>query len=387
MQVFAKKYTFLSRWCWVAICFCLLQAMVSFQLNAATTEEYLRALQPAAVSVQDGLMRGFGCTVAVPREKPAVDIPLHFSRNSAALLPEARKKLTRLARALDDNSLRSYTFIIEGHTCDLGSNSLNMELSKQRAFSVTRFLSEHSSLAPSQFTVQWYGEERPAEPNVNEAARQRNRRVVIRNTLQKLDVPLNGQRAELQLFQLENGVKKAVADGARLQSGSQYALAFKSGVEPYVYFCQLDATGQAVLLFPNPDISARQNPIVPGNSYQVPESGRFFYLDNVTGTEQFIMLTHQTVVANPTLACAAAVRDGGESGRTRGVGRVKNVQPTAVPAAIGVSNVQLCEIMSQNGTRGFGSIASIRSDPGQAAKAGGAASCQGFFLKRYFLHE
>jgi outer membrane protein OmpA-like peptidoglycan-associated protein len=390
MQVFYNKkmkHAVLYRYLTAAICCCLLQLGAACGLEAATTEDYIRALQPRTSS--QAQVRGFGGTVAVPAagQQPAVDIPLHFSRNSAELLPRAREKLTQLARALDDASLRSYKFIIEGHTCDLGSNALNMELSKQRAFSVTRFLSRNSSLSPNQFTVQWYGEERPAEPNVDEAARQRNRRVVIKNTLQTLDVPLNGKKAELQIFQVENGEKRIVPDGARLKSGTQYSIAFKSAVEPYVYVCQLDAGGQAVLLFPNQDISTRHNPIVPGESYQVPESGVFFYLDNVTGTEQFILLTHQTEVQNPTLACATAVKDDGEASQTRGVGGVRNVLPTATPAAIGVSNLRLCEIMCEGATRGVGGVASGSIEPGQTAAAGGEASCQGFFLKRYFLHE
>ncbi len=390
MQVPKNNHKVLFRYVSAAICFCLLQMGASCRLEAATTEDYIRALQPQTRAAA-GLMRGFGVTAAVPasEQKPKVNIPLHFARNSADLLPEAKEKLTRLARALDDQSLRSYKFIIEGHTCDLGSNALNMELSKQRAFSVTRFLSRNSSLAPSQFTVQWYGEERPAEPNVNEAARQRNRRVVIRNTLQTLDVPLNGKKAELQIFKVENGEKRIVADGAHLQSGSQYSIAFKSAAEPYVYVCQMDASGQAVLLFPNREISDQHNPVAPGISYQVPGSGEEFYLDNVTGTEQFILLTHQAAVRNPVLACAAAVRDESGSGQTRGVGGVRNIPPTAEPAAIGVSNLQLCEIMCEGGTRGVGGIASPGNsgNHAEATGGGGEAACQGFFLKRFFYHE
>lgn len=387
-----QLYTYLGS----TLCFYLLSLGASLQADAATTEDYLRALQPPSSS-QEGQMRGFGGTVAAPaaQQNPEVNIPLHFARNSADLLPNAMEKLSRLSRALEDDSLRNYTFVIEGHTCDLGSNGLNMNLSKRRAFSVTAFLSRNSSLAPNQFAVQWYGEDRPAEPNVNENARQRNRRVVIRNTLKTVDVALNGQRAELQIFKMQNGHKKALADGDRLRSGAQYSIAFKSATEPYVYVCQLDAGGQAALLFPNPDISSRQsNPVTPGASYQVPESGVSFYLDNVTGTEQFVMLTHQMPVQNPTLACATAIKNVEGEAQTRGVGGIKNINSpvSSAPTAIADSNLQLCEIMCDSGTRGVGGITSMNTNPALVASApgngaGGDASCQGFFLKRFFLHE
>ncbi len=375
-------------------CLCLLDLGFAPMINAATIEDYIKALQPPAS--EEKLMRGYGGTVAASpsQQIPKVNIPLQFDRNSADLLPGAKSKLNQLAKALGHESLRRYKFVIEGHTCDLGSNGLNMELSKRRASSVTNYLISNTSLAPSQFAVQWYGEDRPAEPNVNENARQRNRRVVIRNTLKTIEVALNGQSAELQIFKMDNVHKTIITDGDRLESGSQYSIAFKSATEPYVYICQIDASGQVTLLFPNPDISSvLNNPVIPGLSYQVPESGIHLYLDEVTGSEQFILLTHQMPVQNPTMACVSAVRNEKKVvAETRGVGGIKNVPSISsnIPTAIADTNLQLCEIMSAGATRGVGGITTITENSVQVANSdieGREASCQGFFLKRYFIHE
>ena len=273
--------------------FCYIISLISVVHAADTVDEYIRALQPPM------LTRGFGvtATTSTTGKSPEVSIPLQFAKNSADVLPGARGKLSQLAQALDDPTLRQYKFTIEGHTCNLGSNSLNMDLSKRRAYSVAYFLTNNSSLSPSQFAVQWYGEDQPAEANVNEAARRRNRRVVIKNTLKIVEVPLNGHRAELEIYKHVDEEKHLVKNGDRLESSAKYSIAFKSASESFVYVCQMDETGKAALLFPN-----QNNPSMPGNpvtsntSYHILESGQLFFLEDVTGTEQFVLLTHQQPV-------------------------------------------------------------------------------------------
>lgn len=283
---------------------CLCDTWACMGVNAATTAEYIKDLQP-----QMGRARGVGGKVVAPalQKIPEVAVRLRFGLNSATLRPDAVEELNKLAKALEDESLRDYKFMIEGHTCDRGLADHNMTLSMRRAYAVADYLTSNTNLSPDQFEVNWFGESYPAEPNTDENARKRNRRVVIKNTLETSDVSLKGRPAVLQIIRFQNGQEEIVANGDTLQSGAHYSITFKSAAEPYAYVCQVDSSGQAELLFPNNANLQQENPITPDSTYRVPGAGENFFLDNVTGTEQFILVTHQTPIQDPILACTAAM--------------------------------------------------------------------------------
>ena len=102
-----------------------------------------------------------------------------FEKGKADIRPEARLLLVKVAETLKelDNQIR-----IEGHTDDLAINTpqfpSNWELSTARATNVLRLLIEQD-LNPQQLSAVGYGEYHPLVPNINEAARQQNRRVDI----------------------------------------------------------------------------------------------------------------------------------------------------------------------------------------------------------------
>jgi chemotaxis protein MotB len=102
-----------------------------------------------------------------------------FEKAKADIRPEARQVLIKLAEILKEveNPIR-----IEGHTDDLAINTpqfpSNWELSTARATNVLRLLIEQD-LNPQQLSAVGYGEYHPLVPNINEAARQQNRRVDI----------------------------------------------------------------------------------------------------------------------------------------------------------------------------------------------------------------
>lgn len=68
---------------------------------------------------------------------------------------------------------------IEGHTCDLGSDSYNQRLSSNRAQSVREYLIGQGIDASRIGTVMGYGESSPLVPNQDEMSREQNRRVQI----------------------------------------------------------------------------------------------------------------------------------------------------------------------------------------------------------------
>lgn len=70
------------------------------------------------------------------------------------------------------------SFIIEGHTCDLGADAHNQQLSENRALAVGKFFRRNG--VQCELVTLGYGEQEPANSNDSEAQRSKNRRVVIR---------------------------------------------------------------------------------------------------------------------------------------------------------------------------------------------------------------
>jgi outer membrane protein OmpA-like peptidoglycan-associated protein len=75
--------------------------------------------------------------------------------------------------------LSKASFLVEGHTCDLGAESYNHRLSERRATAILSYLKRHG-VRDDQLVQAPFGEAEPVAPNTNEANRSKNRRVVIR---------------------------------------------------------------------------------------------------------------------------------------------------------------------------------------------------------------
>ncbi|HLT32952.1 MAG TPA: OmpA family protein [Aquaticitalea sp.] len=68
--------------------------------------------------------------------------------------------------------------LVEGHTDNTGADDYNMTLSKQRAQSVTSYLS-NKGVSSGRFTTNWYGENQPKYDNGTVDGRAKNRRVEL----------------------------------------------------------------------------------------------------------------------------------------------------------------------------------------------------------------
>ncbi len=69
-------------------------------------------------------------------------------------------------------------FLVEGHTCDLGTETHNFQLSEARANAVREYLIQQG-VSPSQIVTLGFGESDPKVQNLDEANRRLNRRVVV----------------------------------------------------------------------------------------------------------------------------------------------------------------------------------------------------------------
>jgi len=104
------------------------------------------------------------------------DSGLLFDVGKAALKPETKANLNKMSE-----SLKKYPdtdVLIEGHTDSTGSEEMNLQLSKQRAQSVSNYLAS-LGVDPRRFTIMGYGESQPIATNDTAAGRQENRRVEI----------------------------------------------------------------------------------------------------------------------------------------------------------------------------------------------------------------
>lgn len=102
---------------------------------------------------------------------------IQFSKDSAELTGTTTfAQLAEIAKAM--KAAGSEHFLIEGHTCDLGGEAHNLELSQRRALAVKAALTNHG-VSNAVIQVIGFGECDPAVADTDEAARAKNRRVQI----------------------------------------------------------------------------------------------------------------------------------------------------------------------------------------------------------------
>lgn len=98
---------------------------------------------------------------------------LEFATGSAVIKSNSYPSLDRVAALLVKKNL---SLKLAGHTDNVGTDSKNMILSKQRAESVKAYLVGQGA-NPSRIEATGYGETQPIASNKNAAGRQQNRRV------------------------------------------------------------------------------------------------------------------------------------------------------------------------------------------------------------------
>jgi len=102
---------------------------------------------------------------------------IYFDYNDASIREDSKAVLNRVADILSkDESVR---IEVEGH-CDVrGSTEYNLHLGERRARSVMKFMVAQG-VEPKQVLIISYGEERPEDLGMSEAAHGKNRRAELR---------------------------------------------------------------------------------------------------------------------------------------------------------------------------------------------------------------
>ncbi len=102
---------------------------------------------------------------------------IYFDYNDASLRADSKVLLSKVAEVLTERP--EVAIEIEGH-CDVrGSTEYNLHLGERRARSVQKYLTSQGANA-RQIHIISYGEERPVDLSLEEAAHQRNRRAELR---------------------------------------------------------------------------------------------------------------------------------------------------------------------------------------------------------------
>lgn len=115
-----------------------------------------------------------------PPAKAQIEIPVLnnvlFDFDKSTLKPEGKAESDKVVAFLNEHT--QATVMIEGHTCNIGTDEYNMALGQRRANAVKDYLVQ-SGIAESRVSTQSYGESQPAVPNTSSANRKLNRRAVF----------------------------------------------------------------------------------------------------------------------------------------------------------------------------------------------------------------
>lgn len=112
-------------------------------------------------------------------EKINIRAALLFGFDSDVLSDDAKSVLDeRIAKYKDRGELTSNVQVI-GHTCSIGSQEYNQNLSERRAQAVARYLEQHTNIQDKQIDAIGRGESEPEASNDTREGRALNRRVVI----------------------------------------------------------------------------------------------------------------------------------------------------------------------------------------------------------------
>jgi len=146
------------------------------------TTRGIRAITPTTVA-PGGTTPVWRATTVAPAadDGPSLDLNIVFHSGSAELTPASEGMLAKLGKALENPTLSSYRFRIEGHTDTVGTPEQNKALSQARAEKVATFLESKFGVSPDRLEAVGVGEDGLLVPTPDQTAEARNRRVHVVN--------------------------------------------------------------------------------------------------------------------------------------------------------------------------------------------------------------
>lgn len=120
-----------------------------------------------------------GCPVPPPPPPPAPEFAgliVYYSTAKNEVPADYKARLDELAKFINEHP--NMSFMINGHTDNVGSDAFNMKLSDQRAKNIQKYLIGKGAAA-NRMEVKAYGESTPAATNDTDEGKSKNRRVEI----------------------------------------------------------------------------------------------------------------------------------------------------------------------------------------------------------------
>ena len=106
------------------------------------------------------------------------DLKINFEFGSAKLTPQAIAQLDELAKAMQDDVLKTFRFEVNGHTDAVGSDKYNAWLSGERAEAVKTYLTGQHGIEADRLIAEGWGENELAMPD--DPKHWANRRVEVK---------------------------------------------------------------------------------------------------------------------------------------------------------------------------------------------------------------
>ncbi|QRQ99488.1 OmpA family protein [Dyadobacter sandarakinus] len=111
---------------------------------------------------------------AIEKDRAEILNNIFFETGAYRLDEKSRVELDKMIDFLKKNP--GIRIEVSGHTDDVGSDKVNLDLSQKRAQSVLEYL-EKSGVATARLTAKGYGKTKPVAPNDSDLNRQKNRRI------------------------------------------------------------------------------------------------------------------------------------------------------------------------------------------------------------------
>jgi outer membrane protein OmpA-like peptidoglycan-associated protein len=116
-----------------------------------------------------------------------------FKFNHSDLTTEDKEQLDTLAQSVA--GMKHYVIEVTGYTDKVGDPQYNLELSRRRADTVARYLTENGKIPLVRIRYLGYGEDMPAGDNKSREGRKQNRRVEVK----VMAPPMTAQASNMQV--------------------------------------------------------------------------------------------------------------------------------------------------------------------------------------------
>ncbi|MEN8140640.1 MAG: OmpA family protein [Thermodesulfobacteriota bacterium] len=174
----------------------------------------------------------------LPQDKMiTMELHVEFDLDKSTVKDEYIETIRKIADFM--NKYPETEALLVGHTCDLGSEEYNLDLSQARALAVRNYLVNNLGIADSRLKAHGVGETEPMVANSSEENRERNRRVMAEITTAVNDVVIIEQKVLKSDFLRDDFVLPPVDDprqdiGDELEQAVDYPPSEPAAEEPAI---------------------------------------------------------------------------------------------------------------------------------------------------------